>query len=77
MNRRIILPGNLIYALTVLAVLLGLNFLLRVCFLLYNFAQWQAITLKELGLNQVVEYSFEHHNVPFAMRLEKLRNFNA
>lgn len=48
MNRKISIPANIRYVSTVMLLLLGLNFLLRVAFLLNNFAQAQAIESREL-----------------------------
>jgi len=54
-----ILPPNVRYLLTATVVLLGINFIFRLAFLLYNQAQFQALSWSEIGMGFAVGMRFD------------------
>lgn len=56
---RLNLPANVRYSLTVVMILLALNFILRLAFLLYNTAQASAISMGELAMGFLVGVRFD------------------
>jgi phosphoglycerol transferase MdoB-like AlkP superfamily enzyme len=59
MNLRLRIPLNLRYALRVVLLLLGLNFILRIIFLLYNTGQASTVPLSEIMFSFVVGIRFD------------------
>jgi phosphoglycerol transferase MdoB-like AlkP superfamily enzyme len=59
MNPRLRIPLNLRYALTVVLLLLGLNFVLRLAFLFYNTGQAYTVPLSEILISFLVGVRFD------------------
>ena len=59
LKNRLQIPANLRFSLAVIVLLLGLNFVLRTIFLLYNTAQARALSWNDIGWGYVVGLRFD------------------
>lgn len=58
-SSRTLVPANIRYLLTATVVLLGMNFVFRLAFLLYNQAQFQALSWPDIGLGFLMGMRFD------------------